>query len=177
MKTGKAIKSGIPVCVRLYLPIIALLLIPLLGTAAELSGLVVGVNDGDTIKVLDDSRQHHTIRLMGIDAPEKTQAFGQQSKQSLSDLVYGQRVLVQWSKRDKYGRTVGTVLTQDGKEICIEQINRGMAWHYKKYAAEQASDDRSQYDDAEKVARASKLGLWHEDTPVPPWVWRRSRAR
>lgn len=150
---------------------------PLLGMAAELSGLVLGISDGDTIKVLDDSRQQHTIRLMGIDAPEKAQAFGQQSKQSLSDLVRGQRVLVEWSKRDKYGRTVGKVLTQEGKDICLEQITRGMAWHYKKYAVEQSSDDRTRYADAEKAARGARVGLWQEDAPVQPWVWRHSKPK
>lgn len=140
--------------------------------AAELSGLVVGVSDGDTIKVLDDSRQQRTIRLMGIDAPEKAQAYGQRSKQSLSDLVYGQRVLVEWSKRDKYGRTVGKVLTQNGKDVCLEQIARGMAWHYKQYVGEQSADDRGQYANTEKAARDSKIGLWQDEAPVPPWVWR-----
>jgi len=140
--------------------------------AAEFSGLVVGVSDGDTIKVLDESHHMHTVRLMGIDAPEKAQPFGQQSKQSLSDLVYRQRVMVEWAKRDKYGRIVGKVMAQDGKDICLEQISRGMAWHYKKYAVEQSSGDRDEYAAAERVAQESRVGLWQDETPVPPWVWR-----
>ena len=140
--------------------------------AAEFSGLVVGVNDGDTIKILDDTHHAHTVRLMGIDAPEKGQAWGQRSKQSLSDLVFQKTVSVQWSKRDKYGRIVGKVLTLEGTDICLEQITKGMAWHYKKYAGEQPADDRGQYADAEEIARESGVGLWQDVAPMPPWVWR-----
>lgn len=148
-------------------------LVPLLGMATELSGLVVGVSDGDTIKLLDDSRHQHTIRLIGIDAPEKPQAFGQRSKQSLSEMIYKRRASVQWSKRDKYGRIVGKVLTQDGTDVCLAQITRGMAWHYKKYMNEQSPEDREKYASAEVAARDTKVGLWQDETLVPPWEWRR----
>jgi len=73
-------------------------------------GQVVAVSDGDTIKVLDDSKKLFVIRLMGIDAPEKAQPFGQRAKQSLSELVFQRRVEVQWNKRDRYDRVVGKVL-------------------------------------------------------------------
>jgi endonuclease YncB( thermonuclease family) len=44
--------------------------------AATLQGKVVSVADGDTVTVLDDQKTQHKIRLQGIDAPEKAQAFG-----------------------------------------------------------------------------------------------------
>ncbi|MFM8576898.1 MAG: thermonuclease family protein [Limnohabitans sp.] len=177
MKIGKSVKFGIAAFVRVGLLLLGLCMLPPLAMAAAWSGLVVGVSDGDTLKVLDAHRQAHTIRLMGIDAPEKAQAFGQRSKQSLSELAHGQRVLVDSAKRDKYGRMVGKVLSEDGRDLCLEQIQRGMAWHYKQYAAEQAADDRAQYRDADKMAQASRLGLWQEPDPTPPWVWRRAKAR
>ena len=145
--------------------------------AAEFSGLVVGVSDGDTIKVLDENRHVHTVRLMGVDAPEKAQAWGQRSKQSLSELVFQKTVFVQWSKRDKYGRTVGKVLAPDGLDVCMQQITRGMAWHYKKYAGEQSAEDQVQYANAEKMAHESGVGLWQDEAPVPPWIWRHSITR
>ena len=51
--------------------------------AKTIEGLVVGVADGDTITVLDQQKNTYKIRLQGIDAPEKKQAFGEKSKQSL----------------------------------------------------------------------------------------------
>lgn len=177
MQTGKTIKFGIAACVRVCALSSVLFLVPVFGAAEVLSGVVVGVSDGDTIKVLDDRQHPHHIRLMGIDAPEKAQAFGQRSKQSLSDLVHGQRVRVEWSKRDRYGRTLGKVLDQDGKDICLEQVTRGMAWHYKKYSGEQSEKDRIRYADEEKVARESKVGLWQDDAASPPWDWRHAKAK
>lgn len=144
--------------------------------AEVLVGQVVGVSDGDTIKVLDDSKKLFVVRLMGIDAPEKAQAFGWRSKQSLSDLVFHKRVEVEWDKRDRYDRVLGKVLATNGVDACLEQVARGMAWHYKQYAREQTANDRQKYSLAEKMARDSHAGLWVDEHPIPPWEWRRSHA-
>ena len=77
---------------------------------------VVGVADGDTITVRDANKVQHKIRLAGIDALEKRQAFGSVSKQSLVEQVAGQSVAVEWVKVDKYGRKVGEVLLA-GREL------------------------------------------------------------
>jgi micrococcal nuclease len=52
-----------------------LVLLPLYVLAADFSGPVVGVIDGDTIEVLH-SQHPERIRLNGIDCPEKGQAYG-----------------------------------------------------------------------------------------------------
>jgi endonuclease YncB( thermonuclease family) len=124
--------------------------------------------------VLDATKTQHKIRLAGIDAPEKAQAFGQRSKESLSDLLFDQRVTVETSKRDRYGRSVGTVLV-DGLDANLEQVKRGMAWHYKTYEREQSPQERQDYAKAEEVARAARVGLWKDAQPVPPWDFRHRR--
>lgn len=143
--------------------------------SAELVGKVIGVSDGDTITLLVDSKQYK-IRLSGIDAPEKDQAFGTKSKQSLSDCAFGQQAVIRYDKQDKYGRTVGKVLV--GNVDCnLRQLDQGLAWHYKRYAAEQPEADKATYSDAESGARKSKLGLWVDVDPVPPWEWRKLKYR
>jgi len=144
--------------------------------AATLSGRVVGVHDGDTITVLDANRTQYKIRLAGIDAPESKQAFGNRSKQNLSDLVFGKDVAVEWDKRDRYQRVVGVVLV-DGHDVNLEQVRAGMAWWYRQYAKEQIPDDRRLYELAENEARAAKRGLWADANPMPPWEWRRSQRK
>lgn len=136
-----------------------------------LNGNVVAVSDGDTITVLDASNEQHKIRLAGIDAPEKKQPFGQASKQSLSDMVYGKKVEVEYTKRDRYGRTIGKVHV-NGDDVCLRQITFGMAWHYKKYQKDQPPEDRYAYASAENDAKAGKRGLWRDENPVPPWKYR-----
>ncbi|MCI0719652.1 MAG: thermonuclease family protein, partial [Acidobacteria bacterium] len=110
----------------------------------------------------------------GIDAPEKSQAYGNVSKQHLSELVFGQNVTVAYDKTDRYGRTVGTVLG-NGRDVNLEQVRAGLAWHYKQYQGEQAPNDRTAYAQAEVNARKNRLGLWRDVNPIPPWEFRRKR--
>lgn len=141
--------------------------------AEVLLGKVVGVSDGDTITLLDSTHTQHKIRLMGIDAPEKAQAYGQASKKSLSDIVFGKDVEISWEKRDRYQRILGKV-TLNGQDICLEQVKLGMAWHYKQYHRKQTLEDSMKYDLAEKDARAYKLGLWTDVSPLEPSRFRRA---
>jgi len=142
--------------------------------ASTFSGRVVNVPDGDTVVVVTDDQRTHEIRLQGIDAPEGGQAFGDLSRQSLSDLIAGNEVTVRWTKRDRYHRLVGEV-SINGIDICLEQIKAGMAWHYKYYESEQSSENRARYADAEAEARASRRGLWRDASPIPPWDFRNGR--
>lgn len=142
--------------------------------SAELAGRVVGVTDGDTVTVLTVERLPEKIRLAGIDAPEKSQPYGQASKEALSALVYGRMVFVDWAKRDRYGRIVGKMLIEN-RDANLEQLRMGMAWHYKKYAAEQAPEDRVAYALAEETARQSRAGLWADGDAAPPWEWRKAK--
>lgn len=142
--------------------------------AATLQGKVVGVPDGDNITVLDDNKTKHKIRLQGIDAPAKTQAFGQKSNQSLHQLIHNKQVTIEFQKKDKYGRTLGKVL-HNGLDVCLEQIKLGMAWHYKQYKSDQPKEDRALYNQTEQDARARKAGLWIDKAPTPPWEFRRQK--
>lgn len=145
------------------------------GFAATLSGTVVRVADGDTITVLDSAKMQHKIRLQGIDAPERKQAFGTASRKHLALLVAGKTVRVEWQKRDRYQRIVGKVW-RGSIDAGLEQIRAGMAWHYKKYEREQSPEDRAAYAAAEAVARSQRLGLWVEKATAP-WEWRTIRVR
>ncbi len=142
--------------------------------AETITGLVVGIADGDTITVLDADKVQHKIRLSGIDAPEKKQPFGNRSKESLSELAFDKTVNVETSKRDRYGRQIGKVLV-NGQDVNLVQIERGMAWFYRQYQREQSPSDRRLYEAAEDAARADKRGLWRDADPMPPWVWRKQQ--
>ena len=140
--------------------------------AEVLIGKVVGITDGDTITVLDKDKVKHKIRLMGIDAPEKSQDFGAASKQALSNYIYQKTVSVDYKKLDKYKRKVGKVIL-DNQDICLAMIERGMAWHYKDYEKEQSKTDSDLYRQAELKARESKLGLWQDSKAIEPSAFRR----
>jgi endonuclease YncB( thermonuclease family) len=157
----------------LFVALFALLLQPLAAYAAEWVGTVIGIADGDTLTLLDDAKTSHRIRLDGIDAPERTQDYGQRSRQSLAGLAHGRRAVAECPKTDRYGRAVCRV-SIDGVDVGLEQVRRGLAWHYVKYANEQSTADRIRYAGAEERARATRLGLWAASAAVPPWDYRRS---
>lgn len=148
-----------------------------MGTVAApdvIIGKVIGVADGDTLTVLDIDRMPHKIRLVGIDAPERKQAFGTRAKQALSKLTNAKEVRVEWSERDRYGRILGEVFVGDGVDAATsvnEQLVRdGWAWHFLKYS------DSAQLAAAEAEAKADRRGLWAEKEPVSPWEWRVQEA-
>jgi endonuclease YncB( thermonuclease family) len=135
-------------------------------SAETISGRVVGVADGDTITVLVSGRDQVKIRLAIIDAPEKAQAFGQRSKQAMSDLAFGKAVECNQSGLDRYGRTIAFCMV-GGVDINLAMVKAGMAWVYRKYAY-----NVPDYYSAEDEAHRQRLGLWADQEPPPPWAWR-----
>jgi micrococcal nuclease len=157
---------------RHLLPLLLALLSPIFGcsgSAPEFRGKVVGVADGDTIRVLVH-RDEVTVRLEGIDAPEANQSFGNQSKQALSRMVFGQEVAVRYTTEDRAGRMVGTILIE-GDNINAKMIEDGWAWHFKEYGEDQ------RFTDLERKAKSAKRGLWVDRDPLPPWEFRARQKR
>jgi micrococcal nuclease len=128
---------------------------------------VVGVADGDTISVMRAGYAVR-VRLHGIDAPEKGQAFSNRAKQFMSDLVFGKEVTVHDRGLDRYGRTIGEVFLLDGRNVNHEIVRAGFAWWFRRYAR----DDRK-LEKLEENAREARRGLWADRYPMPPWEWRR----
>jgi len=154
-----------------------LLLLPVLSFADTFRGKVIGVSDGDTVKVLREEggqKIQEKIRLLGIDAPEKKQPYGPQSKESLSQKIFGREVEVEWKKKDRYGRTLGKIKL-GGKDMNLTQVEEGLAWHYGQYAKEEFPGDADRYEAAEGKAREAKLGLWAASFAKAPWDYRRAR--
>lgn len=135
--------------------------------AETIIGKCVGVTDGDTATVLVNGNRQVKVRFWGIDAPESSQDFGKRSKKKLSSLIYGKKVKVDIAKMDRYGRAVSKVYV-GGVYINLEMVKSGLAWHYVQYAPKDTD-----LANAEKRARASKVGLWSHPNPTPPWEWRK----
>tara|TARA_R110000822_G_scaffold301108_1_gene424768 strand:+ start:832 stop:1275 length:444 start_codon:yes stop_codon:yes gene_type:complete len=139
----------------------------LIMTGNAFSAQVIGIADGDTLTVLEDNKPLK-IRLANIDAPEKKQAFGERSKQSLSELCFGKDAQYVTQTIDRYGRTVA-VVTCDGVQVNRAQVERGLAWTYTRYSKD------SSLPAIEAEARANQTGLWSDENPVPPWEFRRKK--
>lgn len=104
--------------------LLGVLLIPVTVSAADFSGPVVSVLDGDTIEVLHNTHPER-IRLHGIDCPEKGQAFGNKAKHVVSAFMFRKEVTLQTYGIDKYGRTIADVFLLDGTNVNRELVKNG----------------------------------------------------
>ena len=147
------------------------LLVLLLTSSAfggEISGKVIGIADGDTFTLLTTDKQQVKIRLAEIDAPESGQPYGNESKQALSDLIFGKDVRVVEQTTDRYGRTVGRPYV-GGLDVSAEMVHMGAAWAYRDYLKDKRLLTR------EGRAKTNKRGVWglSEAQNMAPWEWRR----
>lgn len=134
----------------------------------------VKVSDGDTMNVQKVENGKFTgevikIRMFGIDAPEKTQDYGNESKQALEKLVSGKTLEIEEKNRDRYGRTVAVVYA-DGKNVNEEMVKTGNAWWYQEY---DKNDTRMQA--YQENAKKNKLGLFGKRGYIEPWNYRREK--
>ena len=149
---------------RLALSLVIGLALAGIAGAADLR--VVRISDGDTFTGLDSQNRQVKIRLHGIDAPEKAQAFGTVSRKALGDLIEGKVVEVQQVDKDRYGRVVANVHV-GGVHVNRELVAKGLAWRYVQY------DKKGEFTQVEQAAKTARKGLWADANPVPPWEWRK----
>jgi endonuclease YncB( thermonuclease family) len=136
------------------------------------------IYDGDTLRVVRDNEELK-IRLCGIDAPEKNQELGTESRDYLRSLIVqgDGTIYVLPIEEDRYGRTVAElwipIKPDYEREIHLNtaMVEAGMAWHYQKYSRKCESVKNLTW--AENNAREDKLGIWASNSQ-PPWEWRKS---
>ena len=135
--------------------------------AASLYGKVIEVNSGDVITIFNLNRPVR-VKLLGVDAPEMNQAFGDVAKKHLSDLVFDKAVLVHYSGISADQSLTGTVLLNDA-DIGAQMIRDGAAWFDQHNGDRLAATDREVYQQSEQAARAERRGLWQQANPTAPW--------
>jgi endonuclease YncB( thermonuclease family) len=139
-------------------------------SSEEVKGKVVKVVDGDTFDILDSGQRVHRIRMNGIDAPEKGQAFGDASKKKLASFCAGKMVKIVKYSTDRNGRWIADSYV-DGVSLSAAMVRDGMAWHFVKYTSD------STLARLEKEARTQKRGLWADPQAIATWIYRSKRLR
>lgn len=133
----------------------------------NIPGIVTKVYDGDTL-TLQNNNGIYKIRLSGIDAPERRQAYGNVSRNHLYNMVRNKFVYVEVHDKDRYGRYVAKIII-DNIDVNAEMLKAGLAWHYKQY------DKNPEYARLEQEAKQNRRGLWMEKNPIPPWIYRKTK--
>lgn len=130
------------------------------------------VADGDTLEVLvyGDADTPITLRLYGIDAPEKNQPGGAESATYLRELLpKGSAIEVLERRADKYGRAIAIIYSQ-GRCVNTAMLRAGHAWYYPRYCHGRLC---TQWERIQNDAARAGAGLWKEPQPIPPWEWRK----
>lgn len=135
--------------------------IPMCGQSIATECYVLRVIDGDTA-VCGGLR----IRLADIDAPEKKQPYGKDATNMLSNLINNKIVDYDSNKRDMYGRIIARLYYKD-IDVSLYMVKSGAAWAYMTKDKEILN--------AEKCAREQRIGLWHDDKPKAPWLYRKGK--
>jgi micrococcal nuclease len=136
----------------------------------EQYGKVIKITNGDTFTILLDNKTSLKIRMNGIDAPEKKQDDFKNSKQFLSNLIFGKRIKIIGTSTDKYKRTLADIFVEE-EWINLKMVVAGFAWHYKKYST------NNELSIAESNARKNKNGIWKNPNAIAPWEFRKSQKK
>jgi len=142
---------------------------------ASLFGKVIEVNSGDTITIFNLNRPVR-VKLLGVDAPEMNQAFGEVAKKHLADLVYDKSVLVEYSGIAADSSLNGRVLLNNA-DIGAQMIRDGVAWFDPNNENRLTINDRDVYQQSEQAARSERRGLWQGENPVAPWEFVKAQAQ
>lgn len=156
-----------------YILLLAICLIPLDVQAASLFGKVIEVNSGDVLTVFNLNRPVR-VKLLGVDAPEMNQAFGDVAKKHLADLILDKSVLVEYSGIAADSSLTGRVLLNN-TDIGAQMIRDGAAW-FDTNVNRLSPTDRHVYQQSEQAARNERRGLWQEENPIAPWEFVKAEA-
>jgi endonuclease YncB( thermonuclease family) len=137
---------------------------------------VAWVVDGDTVVV--KARGDITIRLDSIDCPEDGQYWGDNAKYGLMKMISKRYVYVEEHGSDGYGRTLATLYVwheQKGEWLNVNErmVMLGHAWVMQEFFDHLPQDRQDNLCKLQNWARSKKVGLWHQENPVPPWQWRK----
>jgi endonuclease YncB( thermonuclease family) len=142
--------------------------------AASLFGKVIDVGSGDAITVFNLNRPVR-VKLLGVDAPELDQTFGDVAKKHLADLIYDKSVLVEYSGIAADGSVAGRVLLNN-TDIGAQMIRDGAAWFDPNNLSRLSATDREIYQQCEQAARSERRGLWQAENPTAPWEFVKAQS-
>jgi micrococcal nuclease len=148
--------------------LLGLLLSSMVLRAEVISGKVVAVLDGNTLEVFTSENETYKILLYGIDCPELGQEFGERAKMFLEKLVLNKSVNAEIQGKDRWGNRLAIVLI-DGKDPREELLQEGLAWTAERNPIET-------FESMKEKAKQKGKGLWKDQEPTPPWIYRRQQT-
>ena len=133
----------------------------------ESKGKVVSVLDGNTVQVLTLEGERHKILLYGIDSPDSGQNFSDHAKTLLSKLVLNRDITLVMRGKDRWGNRIGEIQIAGAHDPSSELVREGLAW---------TTEPNPEWELLKEHARNQGIGLWSDEHPMPPWLYRRQQS-
>lgn len=140
-----------------------------------LQGRVIKVVGGDALILLDDRGREHSLSLAYVDAPELGQPFGDEAQTALASLVLNRQVTATVHGANNDRRQLAEVVRQDGQQVGLELVRRGLVWHDD--LAEHTASERARYREASMEAQRQRRGMWALDRLELPHDYRARAER
>jgi micrococcal nuclease len=144
-------------------------LLSLIPDGGNVRGKIMTIIDGNTVELLTETDETMTIVFMDIDCPELTQAYGEEAKDFAAKLLHHQQVVVRVYGKDRLKNYLGVVLLKNETDIRPDLLAAGLAWTAEKNPVRELEH-------LQTVALQNKKGLWKQEHPVPPWIFRREQS-
>jgi endonuclease YncB( thermonuclease family) len=134
-----------------------------------LSGRVNTVIDGNTLEFVSENNELHKVQLSGIDSPELGQEFGDKAKAHLEQIILHKNVTVTITGKDRWGNYLATVWIDGNVDVRVELLKAGLAWTAER-------NPLPELEAIKEEARQDERGLWKQESPTAPWVYRRQQS-
>ncbi len=136
----------------------------------EMKGKVVKVFDGNTIELQTLDDELYRMKLLAVDCPEIDQPYGKEAKKYTEKRVLNKHVTVKLFGKDRKGNRLVVVVLGRNKILNEQLLKDGFAWHYKM------NHEKVEFTQLEDNAKHHKKGLWAEESPTPPWIFRKRQS-
>lgn len=135
--------------------------------AEEIKGKVTSVIDGNTIEILTRDQETYKVLLHGIDSPDPGQNYAEQAKKFLEDLLLNKSVIIELRGKDRLGNRLGEIHVEGTPDPRQELVRAGLAW---------TTEPVADLEELKERAKTQGKGLWQDENPTPPWLWRRQQS-
>lgn len=129
-------------------------------TSSEEYYEVSRVIDGDTV-VLEKNGKEETVRLIGIDSPERGECFYEESKNRMEELTSDDLIKIEkdptQNERDIYNRLLGYLYSEDGEFINKKMVGEGYA---REYTYKTPYMYQGEFLSSEGGAKRQARGVW-----------------
>jgi endonuclease YncB( thermonuclease family) len=138
-------------------------------SSTDISGTVTQVHDGNTLEIITPEKEIYVVVLEGIDCPELTQPYGDQSKTYVESIALHKEVSLRIHGKDRLKNYIAVVMVGGDRDIRIDLLREGLAWSSEK-------DPLPELETLRLKAVGQKKGLWIQELPIPPWMYRRQQS-